>query len=126
MPYQVRSRIFVAKTKNTTDCLIAGTARAIARPEKQICKDEFTLYWGADPDLVAGHRHLRRSSISRMASVIEASGEMQTGSGVMTSAAFMGVLVRSNVSCVNARLMARFVQISARSHDEHKHRDDVD
>src|SRR5262249_23740226 len=45
MPYQVRSRIFVAKTKNTTDCLIAGTARAIARPKKQICKDEFTLYW---------------------------------------------------------------------------------
>jgi len=42
MPYQVRSRIFVAKTKNTTDCLIAGTARAIARPKKQICKDEFT------------------------------------------------------------------------------------
>jgi hypothetical protein len=35
----------VAKTKNTTDCLIAGTARAIARPKKQICKDEFTLYW---------------------------------------------------------------------------------
>jgi len=25
--------------------LIAGTARAIARPKKQICKDEFTLYW---------------------------------------------------------------------------------
>src|SRR5262249_28421163 len=30
-----------------------------------------------------------RSSISRMASVIEASGEMHTGSGVMTSAALM-------------------------------------
>src|SRR6516165_11908049 len=59
MPYQVRSRIFVAKTKNTTDCLIAGTARAIARPKKQICKDEFTLYW-VQILISAGHRHLRR------------------------------------------------------------------
>jgi hypothetical protein len=34
-----------------------------------------------------------------MASAIEASGEMQTGSGVMTSPAFMGnLLVRLNVS----------------------------
>src|SRR5215831_9890798 len=40
-----------------------------------------------------------RSSISWMASVIEASGEMETGSGVMTSAALMGnLLVRLNVS----------------------------
>jgi hypothetical protein len=33
-----------------------------------------------------------RSSISPMASIIDASGEMQIGSGVMTSAAFMGNL----------------------------------
>jgi hypothetical protein len=40
-----------------------------------------------------------RSSISLMASVIEASGETQIGSGVMTSAAIMGnLLVRLNVS----------------------------
>jgi hypothetical protein len=44
---------------------------------------------------VVHHRHCRRvgaNSISfgsRMASVIEASGEMHTGSGVMTSAALM-------------------------------------
>src|SRR5262245_56975411 len=52
----------------------------------------------------AAHRHDRQAAElalqhQPMASLIEASGEMQTGSGVMTSAARMGnLLVRLNVS----------------------------
>jgi hypothetical protein len=50
---------------------------------------KFVTFLGWTVILIAGKPLNLRSSISWMASVIEASGEMHTGSGVMTSAALM-------------------------------------